>query len=138
MLVASIRYVEKIEGSPVVRYVATAWVALMDEGQWSKSSVLVSGDLQCVYAVLNRKIVGCLTFHVDEDTNVATVNIAYVGSKYRGQGIYRQLHEEFTKRAIEQGAKTLLNICYPTNVGIRETVQKLGYALAEEHWVKTL
>jgi GNAT superfamily N-acetyltransferase len=135
---ATVRYIEKIEGSPVVRFVAKAWVALMDEGQWSKSSVLVTGELQCVYAVVNRKMVGCLTFHVDEDTAQAVVNIAYVVPKFRGQGIYRQLHDEFSKQAIAQGAKRLVNICYATNTGIRETVQKLGYALSEEHWVKTL
>jgi len=59
-------YVPTIEGSQVVPFVARAWLALMQDGQSSKRQVLVSGDLACVFAVDGRRIVGCLTFHVDE------------------------------------------------------------------------
>ena len=122
---SSIRYVAQIEGSPVVQFVARAWCALMKEGQWDKNSVLVSPELQCVFAVDGRRIVGCLTFHVDGGE--AVVNIAYVIPEYRAHGIYRQLHDRFVVEAKKQEAKSALNICYPSNVGIQAACLKLGY-----------
>lgn len=131
-----IHYRAQIEGSPVVRFVAKAWVSLMDEKQWDSSSVLVTGSLQCVYALDGNRVVGCLTFHVDDAQSI--VNIAYVLPKYRGQGVYRQMHEAFVEQAKLQGTRELVNICYPTNQGIRETAQKLGYTLSLEHWIKKI
>jgi ribosomal protein S18 acetylase RimI-like enzyme len=130
----TIHYRQQIEGSPVVRFVAKAWVALMDDKQWDSTSVLVTGNLQCVYARDGNKVTGCLTFHVDAEQ--AVVNIAYVLPKYRGQGIYRQMHDAFVEQAKKQEAKELVNICYPSNTGIRETVRKLGYSVYSEHWIK--
>lgn len=132
----AIKYLAQIEGSPVVRFVAKAWVALMDDKQWESSSVLVTGNLQCVYALSGNKLVGCLTFHVAEGQ--ACVNIAYVLPNYRGQSYYRSMHEAFVEQAKAQGATELVNICYPNNKGIRETVKKLGYTLHVEHWVRRL
>lgn len=120
-----IRYVKQIEGSPVVQFVARAWCALMKAGQWDANSVLVSPELQCVFAVDARRIVGCLTFHVDEGQ--AVVNIAYVVPEYRGRGVYNQMHAKFVEAAKADGAKDALNICYPDNVGIKEACKKLGY-----------
>jgi GNAT superfamily N-acetyltransferase len=124
--------VKQIEGSPVVLFVARAWCALMKEGQWDSNSVLVSPELQCVFALDGRRIVGCLTFHVDEGD--ATINIAYVVPSYRGRGVYRLLHDEFIVQAKAQEAKTVLNICYPSNAGIQETCKKLGYVPYVVHW----
>lgn len=120
-----VRYVEQIEGSPVVQFVARAWCALMKAGQWDSNSVLVSPELQCVYAVDARRIIGCLTFHVDEGQ--AVVNIAYVTPDARGRGVYRALHDRFVQEAKRQGATSALNICYPSNGGIQKTCEKLGY-----------
>lgn len=127
-----VRYVRQIEGSPVVRFVATAWCALMKEGQWDSNSVLVSPDLQCVFVLDDRRIVGCLTFHVEDEE--AVINIAYVVPSYRGRGAYRMMHDEFVLQAKAQDAKTVLNICYPSNEGIQTTCKKLGYVPYVVHW----
>ena len=127
-----IRYTKQIEGSPVVQFVALAWVALMKDGQWDRNSVLVSPELQCVFAVDGRKIVGCLTFHIEETQ--AIINIAYVVPSHRGRGVYRQLHAAFIEHAKEQEATEALNICYPSNDGIQETCKKLGYKPYVVHW----
>lgn len=132
----TIHYRAQIEGSPIVRFVAKAWVALMDDKQWDSTNVLVTGNLQCIYARDGNKVIGCLTFHVDEGR--AVINIAYVLSKFRGQGVYRLMHQAFEEQAKKQDAKELVNICYPSNSAIRETVKKLGYRLYSEHWVKEL
>lgn len=129
-----VRYVNQIEGSPVVRFVATAWCALMKEGQWDSNSVLVSPDLQCVFVLDARRIVGCLTFHIEDEGEEAVINIAYVVPSYRGKGVYRMLHTEFVSQAKQQGAKTVLNICYPSNDGIQMTCKKLGYVPYVVHW----
>lgn len=126
-------YVKQIEGSPVVRYVASAWVSLMKEGQWDSNSVLVGPELQCVFALDGRRIVGCLTFHVEG--NEAVINIAYVSAAYRGKGIYRLLHTRFVEVSKEQGAHKAVNICYPSNEGIQNTCKKLGYSPYVVHWV---
>jgi len=128
-----VEHVKQIEGSPVVQFVARAWCALMKEGQWDSNSVLVSPDLQCVFAVDGRRIVGCLTFHLDEGQ--AVVNIAYTLPTYRGKGVYRAMHDKFVLVAKEQEAKTILNICYPSNAGIQETCKKLGYVPYVVHWM---
>lgn len=128
----NVRYVEQIEGSPVVQFVAQAWCALMRAGQWEGNSVLVSPELQCVFALDGRRIVGCKTFHVDEDGQ-AVGNIAYVLPAYRGKGVYRALHDRFIAEAKNQGAKTALVICHPDNTGIREACAKLGYKPREIH-----
>ncbi|HZP06760.1 MAG TPA: GNAT family N-acetyltransferase [Terracidiphilus sp.] len=120
-----IKYVNEIEGSPVVQFVARAWCALMKAGQWDSNSVLVSPELQCVYATEARRIIGCLTFHVDESE--AVVNIAYVTPDSRGRGAYRAMHDRFLLEAKKQGATEALNICYPSNTGIQKTCEKLGY-----------
>jgi hypothetical protein len=44
------------------------------------------------------------------------------------------LHDRFASAAKSQGAKTALNICYPSNTGIQETCKKLGYAPYVVHW----
>lgn len=127
-----IHYVNKIEGSQVVRFVARAWCALMDDEQWDKNSVLISAELQCVFAIEGRKIVGCLTFHVDNGE--AIVNIAYVIPAFRGMGVYKLLHDKFIDVSKEQGAARAVNICYPSNVGIQEACKKLGYIPYVIHW----
>lgn len=132
-----IKYVKQIEGSPVVQFVAQAWCALMDQKQWDNNSVLVSGELSCVYATINRKIVGCLTWHMADEA-LASVNLAFVDPKYRGKGVYSALHAEFVTRAKADGAKRIVNICYPSNTGIQETCKKLGYHPHELHLVLDL
>lgn len=129
----NVKHVKQIEGSPVVQFVARAWCALMKEGQWDNNSVLVSPELQCVFAVDARRIVGCLTFHLEDGQ--AVVNIAYTVPQYRGRGVYRRMHDEFVRVAKEQGANTVLNICYPSNTGIQETCKKLGYVPYVVHWM---
>lgn len=120
-----IKYVGQIEGSPVVQFVARAWCALMKAGQWDSNSVLVSPELQCVYAIEDRRIVGCLTFHVDDGQ--AVVNIAFVATGYRARGIYKAMHARFVTEAKKQEAVFALNICYPSNTGIQKTCEQLGY-----------
>jgi GNAT superfamily N-acetyltransferase len=129
-----INYVDKLHGSKVIRFVAMAWVSLMDEGQWDSNSILISDDLQCVYATEGKKIIGCLTFHIDESTE-AVVNIAYVLPANRGQGTYRAMHSKFVEVAREQKATQAVNICYPSNEEIQKTVEKLGYKPYVVHWV---
>lgn len=120
-----IHYVKRIEGTPVVSFVAEAWVALMKNGQWDKNSVLVGSELQCVFATVGKRTVGCLTFHIDGQ--YSTVNIAYVSPAFRGKGTYAKMHERYVELSKQQGATSILNICYPTNEGIQATCKKLGY-----------
>ena len=127
-----IKYVAQIEGSPVVPYVARAWLALMKDGQWDSNSVLVSPELQCVFALDGRRVVGCLTFHIEDAE--AVVNIAYTSPDYRGRGVYKAMHERFVQEAKAQSARYVLNICYPSNTGIQETCKRLGYEPYVIHW----
>lgn len=126
-------HVATVDGSRVVPFLAKAWTALMDDGQWSKTEVLVSGDLQCVYAVDGRDIVGCLSYHIDEGVG-AVINIAYVLPDYRGRGVYRLLHRAFARKAKAEGATCAINICYPTNTSIQAACKKLGYGLYTQEW----
>jgi len=97
-----------------VPFVAQAWLALMQDGQWSKRSVLVSGDLECVFAVDGRRVVGCLTYHVDENVG-AVINITYVPPAFRVKGVYPGVHEAFAAKAKASGANGEINICYTSN-----------------------
>ena len=131
-----ILYVPRTEGSRVVQFLHDAWGALMREGLWSKTNVLITGLEQCVFAMERNRIIGCLAFHVDEGVG-SVITIAYVLPKHRGRGVYRALHAAFQDKSKEQGAKCLINICYPTNEGIQETCKKLGYHLYTQEWRRT-
>ena len=120
-----IHYIKKIEGSPVVQFVAEAWCALMKHGQWDKTSVLIGSELQCVYATVGKRTVGCLTFHIDG--SYSTVNCAYVVPAFRSKGVYQKMHERFVELSRQQSATSVLNICYPSNEGIQAACKKLGY-----------
>lgn len=133
-----IRYVEKLEGSPVLQFVTKAWGALMDEGHWNKTSVLINGAESCVYVTVGRETVGCIVYRIIEETGDAVIAIAYVVKKHRRKGFYVKMHDEFEKRAKSAGAKTAVNICYTSNVAIQETVKKLGYELPTQEWRKAL
>jgi GNAT superfamily N-acetyltransferase len=129
----TILYVPTIDGSRVVQFVAAAWVALMAEGHWSRREVLVSGELQCVFAVAKgNRIVGCITYHVDDD--IAVINIAYVVPEHRGKGLYKRLHEAYAIKAKAAGAKTSVNICHADNAPIQKACNSLGYKLHTQEW----
>lgn len=129
-----IKYVETIEGSPVVPFVARAWVRLMAENLWDRNSVLISGELSCVYAVEGRKIIGCLTWHGEPETGW-TINLGYVVSSHRRQGIYSKLHEAMLVKAREFGVKQITSIVKPTNEPIRASKDKHGYKLHSLYYI---
>src|SRR6266702_4781962 len=122
-----IKYVAEIEGSPVVQYVANAWCQLMKEGHWDRTSVLISGGLSCVYAVENKKVVGCLTWHGD-DSNW-TINLGYISPEYRRKGLYSKLHAALLEKARAAHVPQITSIVKPTNEPIRASKTKEGYVL---------
>jgi RimJ/RimL family protein N-acetyltransferase len=130
-------YVPAINGSRVVPFVAEAWLSLMAEGLWSRREVLISGELECVFADIPkregpRKIVGCLTYHIDDGR--AIVNIAYVSPEHRGKGVYNRLHEAFKIKARQSEASVAINICHANNEPIKAACQRLGYSLHTQEW----
>lgn len=121
-----IHYVRKVEGSPVVGFLAQAWNDLLKKKQWDNRSLLLTGDLQCVYATERNKIVGAITFFVDEDERCATVNLAYVLPRHRRKGILSHLWSEMGQIVIKQKAMWISNVCFPDNAGIAAFCKSVG------------
>jgi len=133
-----VRYVAQIGGSEVLAYVHMAWGALMRDGLWSKTEMLINGAEECCYATVGRDtVIACIVYRTDESKQ-AVIAIAYVSPKHRAKGVYRKLHAEFEARAKSKGAVVVINICYPTNLGIQETCKKLGYQLHSVEYRKKL
>lgn len=136
-----IHYVPEIEGTPVVGFLAQAWVDLLYNNLWDKSSVLLTGDLQCVYFTGWRvsdldteKIVGAISFYFDEDDDYISINLAYVDPGFRRMGVMRDMFSEVVKKAKEQGAKYIANVCYPQNKAIQDFCRSVGgYEYSHEY-----
>jgi len=121
-----IRYVRKVEGSPVVGFLAQAWADLIKQKQWDHRSLLLTGDLQCVYAIERKKIVGAITFFVDDDERFATVNLAYVLPRHRRKGILKSLWGGMSGVVKDQKALWISNVCFPDNAGIAAFCKSVG------------
>jgi predicted GNAT family acetyltransferase len=133
-----VRHVPQIGGSDVLPYVHMAWGALMRDGLWSKTEMLINGAEECAYATVGRDtVIACIVYRTDESKQ-AVIAIAYVSPKHRGKGVYKKLHAEFEARVKSKGATVVVNICYPTNLGIQETCKKPGYSLHSVEYRKPL
>ena len=122
----TVRYVNPIEGSPIVGFLARAWVALLNDNLWDRRNILLSGDLSCVYAVEGKKIIGVITFFLDEDEHNANINLAFVHPRHRRQGVMRAMWAEMLKQVKAQKASWVSNVCYPHNDGIQEFCKSVG------------
>lgn len=133
-----VRFASAISGSEVLPYVLMAWGALMRDGLWSKTEMLINGAEECAFATVGRNaVIACIVYRTDE-AGQAVIAIAYVSPKHRGKGVYKKLHADFEARVKSKGAKVVVNICYPTNQGIQETCKKLGYRLHSVEYRKPL
>ncbi len=121
-----ISYVKKIEGSAVVGFLARAWVALLDNNKWEERSVLLSGDLQCVYAAEGDEILGAVTFFIDEDEGYGTINLAYVSPEHRHKHIMSRMWDLAAHQLKLQNAGWISVVCYPTNEEIAGFCKSIG------------
>lgn len=131
-----IHYVPEIEGSPVVEFLARAWVDLLDNNLWDKSLILLTRELQCVYAATTcgRHITGAISFFYDEDEKFVTINLAYVDPAFRRMGIMSDMWAEVVRHSKEQGALHIANVCYPQNKAIQDFCRSVGgYEYSHEY-----
>ena len=143
-----IHYVPEIEGTPVVGFLARAWVDLLENNLWDKTLILLTRDLQCVYLTesidhtdhptkwldTREHIRGAISFYYDEDDKFVSINLAYVDPDFRRLGIMSDMWAEVVKRAKEQGAQYIANVCYPGNTAIQEFCKSAGgYEYSREY-----
>jgi len=130
-----IHYVPEIEGTPVVGFLARAWVDLLENNLWDKTLILLTRDLQCVYVtVSDDRIVGAISFYYDEDDKFVSINLAYVHPDFRRLGIMSEMFAEVGQHAKEQGAQYIANVCYPGNTAIQEFCKSAGgYEYSREY-----
>jgi ribosomal protein S18 acetylase RimI-like enzyme len=137
-----IHYVPEIEGTPVVGFLARAWVDLLDNNLWDKSLILLTRDLQCVYFTTQGAadpegkhiIIGAISFYYDEDDKFISINLAYVDPAFRRIGIMSDMWQEVVKHAKEQGAQYIANVCYPHNDAVQSFCRSVGgYEYSREY-----
>lgn len=124
----TLKNVTRLEGSPYVPFVTKCWLALVKEGLWNSTEVLVDGSLKVIIALDGRKRVGCLTWHEDV-TDAATINLAYVVHSHRRKGVYREMQEELVRLAKQKGLKKIITITKPTNTAVRTAKEASGFKL---------
>jgi ribosomal protein S18 acetylase RimI-like enzyme len=141
-----IHYVPEIEGTPVVGFLARAWVDLLDNNLWDSTLILLTRELQCVYATQEHpkdplsgftaqpSIVGAISFYYDEDDKFVSINLAYVDPDLRRMGIMAAMFAEVQRHAKEQGAQYIANVCYPQNKAIQDFCRSVGgYEYSHEY-----
>lgn len=129
-----VHYVKRVEGCEVVIFLHRGWVDLASKGLTDQRSVLISGDMQCVYAKERGRVVGAITFWKTDSDGAMNINLGYVDPRHRRKGIYRELWGELVKKSQEQGCRWISSMSSPHNKDIAAFNKSAGrYAYAIQY-----
>lgn len=135
---AKIRFVAKIQGTPVLPYVIDAYVSLRQAGNIEACDAPASGDEEAFY-IENRvgKIVAVLSFFISPSGNYFTVNMGFVNKGYRKRGLYGDLWKRLVEEGKTRGVKTIIGYHKPGNDKIlafnASVGRKIKYVCTEYH-----
>lgn len=122
-----IRYVEKINGTPVLPYVIDAYISLRQAGNIEACDAPASGEEEAFY-IENRlgKIVAVLSFFLSASGSFMTVNMGFVTKAYRKRGLYGDLWKRLVEESRGRKVKTIIGYHKASNAAILGVNERLG------------
>ncbi len=121
-----IKFCPILGGSPSMTFFLTHFVKLLESGHTHPH---VNGGNRCkaVYASINDKIVGQITFEILDDYSKTTwINLSAIDPEYRRRGIYNLLHKHLESMMLQLGSRKLASNVHVDNTARQASCQKVG------------
>ncbi len=119
-------YCPVLGGTPSAHFFLAQFVNLMDRG-YSHSHVAGNNRCKAVYATINDRIVGQITFELLDDYAKTTwITLSAVDEEFRGRGIYTLLHRHLEAMMIQLGSRKIASLVHVNNKERQASCQKVG------------
>lgn len=121
-----VRYCPILGGTPSMTFFLTNFVKLIEDGHTHPH--MTSGNKgKAVYASINGKIVGQITFEILDDFAKTTwINLSAIDPEYRRRGIYNILHKHLETLMLQLGSRKLASMVHVDNKARQASCQKIG------------
>lgn len=114
-MMVEIYFAPTIADSPVLPTIFRAHADLMEAG-WANYSHLTNNRSKAVYAVLDQKIVGFMTYDFQDDIwKTCWVYLSFVDPNFRQNGIFKVLHKHLEDQAQKNGSRKICSLVHTDN-----------------------
>jgi GNAT superfamily N-acetyltransferase len=120
-------YCSTIGGTDNLTYFLKNFVKLLESG-YTHPHIPGGNRSKAIYAVINGKIVGQLTFELMDDFSKTTwIILTTVDEEYRNRGIYSMLHKYLYKIMYKLGSRKVASHVHIDNKEIQASQRKMGF-----------
>lgn len=121
-----IRYCQMIGGTPNLTFFLSQFLRLIESGH-AHPHMTGSNRSKAVYATIDDRIVGQITFEILDDYSKTTwITLSSVDEEFRGRGIYTMLHKHLETLMIELGSRKLASHVHVDNTVRQASARKAG------------
>jgi RimJ/RimL family protein N-acetyltransferase len=121
-----IHYCQMIGGTPNLTFFLSQFVKLIENGH-AHPHIAGTNRSKAVYATINNKIVGQITFEILDDYSKTTwITLSSVDEEFRGRGIYTMLHKNLESLMLELGSRKLASHVHLDNQVRLSSARKAG------------
>lgn len=121
-----IEHVKQLSGNEAMAFAIHANAELIRTGMADGYVCIVNWDDYAIVAKHDNKVIGIITYSIQNWTNSYFVRIGYVIPKYRNKGIYKRLWGRLVEEAHSNSIKCIYGITKVENTALREVAKKLG------------
>lgn len=121
-----INYCQMLGGTQNLVFFLTQYTKLIQNGH-AHPQMVGSNRSKAVYATIDSRIVGQITFEILDDYSKTTwITLSAVDEEFRGRGIYSLLHKHLEALMLELGSRKLASQVHVDNTGRQASAKKAG------------
>lgn len=122
----TVYYCPTIGGTPCMTFFLQHFVKLLENG-FTHPHAPAHNRCKAIYATINDKIVGQITFEVQDDYCKTTwINLSAVDDELRGRGIYNILHRQLEEFMPQLGSRKIASFVHVDNLIRQASCKRVG------------
>lgn len=122
----TIRYCPIVGGTECMSFFLKHFVKLLESG-FTHPHVPAHNRCKAIYAIDNGKVVGQITFEVQDDYCKTTwIYLSAVDEAYRGRGIYNILHKHLEEFMPQLGSRKIASFVHVDNLVRQASCKRVG------------
>lgn len=122
----TVMYCPVVGGTKCMTFFLQQFVKLIENG-YAHPHITGNNKLKAIYATIDGKIVGQITFDVQDDYAKTTwINLSSVDENYRSRGIYNILHRHLEEFMPQFGSRKLASFVHVDNLTRQASCNRVG------------